>query len=145
MKVLWILPAAALLVCGCTTTSKVQQMIDANNQKVAAEQLKPEFERIAVLEAQLTGLAERLDVLEAVSARSEEKILNISLALNKAQGDMGLINQTVKSQQRTIREAATAVEAQNEMLLDVFRRQLTGLEDVIKQLEGDVQDLEEDE
>ncbi|QHI68273.1 hypothetical protein [Tichowtungia aerotolerans] len=154
MRALWIFLIAILLVCGCTTSSQVQEMIDSNNQKIAAEQLKPEFDRIseqiAAVEVQLKDLTERLDTLEKISARAEEKILNISLALNKAQGDMGVISQKIqevetlaKSQQSAIRAAADSVAAQDKMLLEVFRRQLTGLAKVIEQLEGDVKNLEE--
>jgi chromosome segregation ATPase len=153
MKSLWIMLAGSLLICGCMTPRRVQEMIDENNQKIAAEQLKPEFDRISgqinAVEARLNDLAERLDVLEAVNARSEEKILNLSLALNKAQGDMGVINQEVQavealaqSQQSAIRAATDSVKSQNEMLLGVFRRQLSGLAKVIEQLEGDIQGLE---
>lgn len=158
MKRLWILPI--LLMFGCATPSKVQEMIDSNNQKIAAEQLKPEFDRIseqfaeiseqfAGVESQLTALNDRLDVLEQVSARSEEKVLNLSLALNKAQGDMGLINQKIKeveelvqSQRGAIDAARSSVASQNEMLLELFRRQLSGTAKVIERLEDDLKALE---
>ena len=91
-------------------------------------------------------LAERVDSLEQISARSEEKILNISLALNKTQGDMGQINEKilevknlVVAQKSAIKSATDAVDAQKGALIDVFRKQLADLESAIAMLEGDVE------
>jgi chromosome segregation ATPase len=148
MKAQWIvLLAGILILSGCATSSQVQQMIDDNNQKIASEQLKPEFdrisERLADLETRLLELVSQVDALEKLSLRSSESVQSLSLALNKAQGDMGQISKKVadvkalvESQQDAIDASAAAVDAHKGALVDVFRKQLANLEAVIQQLEG---------
>jgi PBP1b-binding outer membrane lipoprotein LpoB len=151
MKTWIICLAAALLVAGCATPSKVQEMIEANNQQLASEQLKPEFNRInqeledtlAKAEA-LTALIEELKAeCSADKELTSSRIQSLSLALNKAQGDMGLFQEkmvevgNICSMQRDeINETRSAVDRQKDALLAVFRKQQEDLSGVIALLEG---------
>jgi hypothetical protein len=74
---------------------------------------------------------------------SSAKIQNLSLALNKAQGDMGLIQEKVNEiqgvfsmQQKDIKETRKIVDAQKDALLTVFRKQQEELTKVISTLEA---------
>lgn len=141
----------ALFLCGCATSSQVEQMIDDNNQKIAVEQLKPEFDRLneqlAELGARLDSLTTRVVAAETSGAGVEETIRSLSLALNKAQGDMGLVQENLDqirtlavSQEAAVNQAVAAVDEQKAALIGVFRKQLADLQDVVQQLEGEMED-----
>lgn len=125
-----------LVLAGCATPDQVQKMIEANNQKIASEQLRPEFDRI---DEQLRQTEEALAALQAsVSEEQSEtasRIRDISLALNKAQADMSIIQDTVVSQQDDVRTARESVEAQREVLLNLFQRQQEHLAEIIGSLD----------
>ncbi len=147
-------------------------MIEANNQKLAAEQLKPEFERIDttlmkttdLLKVQKTQIAvlqsslnEQIAALESSltveiaalqTAMIDEKKLAASknqqtrLALNKAEEDIGLIQEKINEiqgicamHQNDIKAMRSAVDSQKDVMLNVFRKQQEELEGMIAALE----------
>ncbi|MGE4489768.1 MAG: hypothetical protein AB7E95_09520 [Kiritimatiellales bacterium] len=211
-----------LILCGCATPGKVQKMIEENNQKLAAEQLKPEFDRIDGMLAESAGriedqqkkeaaldsristvqkdlsgrvstvqdeltrqvaelkaaqtrqlaelktalekqiadgqasLAEQLDAIRKVMTKDQElttsRIQSLSLALNKAQGDMGLVQEKVAEvqslyslQQDDLKNTRALVETQKESLLAVFRKQQEDLGNLVNELEGLQKEKEEAE
>jgi chromosome segregation ATPase len=151
MKALSICLTAVLVLSGCATPGKVQQMIEENNQKLASEQLKPEFDRINSLLTETSARMKSLDkqITDLQTAMTDEqqlssaKIQNLSLALNKAQGDMGLVQEKINEiqgvfsmQQKDIKETRKIVDAQKDALLTVFRKQQEELTKVISTLEA---------
>lgn len=132
-KYIALLPVL-LILSGCATSTQVQQMIDANNQKLASEQLKPEFDRIS---EQLEDLAARVRTAEAAAARSEETVQSLSLALNKTQGDIGLMSKKITKLAEQTESQQSLVDRQNEAIINIFRKQLADLQETIRQLEGE--------
>ncbi len=137
-----------LVVSGCATPSQVQQMIDDNNNKIVAEQLTPEFDRInellAAVEASTQKVAGQLTVFDAEQQNAAGQLKSLSLALNKTQSDMGLINEKIaevktfcKDQQEDVDAAVTAVKSQKEALLNVFQKQMEDLAAMIEMLESE--------
>jgi len=168
-----ILLPALLVLAGCTTPGKVRTMIEENNQRLAAEQLKPEFDRVdalisetaqelaetgdAITTLKIAFEAERQSVAEKISALDSEtkaaleeekkqtaaKIQNLSLALNKTQGDLGIMQEKINemqgifsSQQKEIDTIRNLVDTQKDALLSIFRKQQEELARVIETLEA---------
>jgi chromosome segregation ATPase len=138
--VLYLLPL--LVLTGCATSGQMQKMIEANNQKIAAEQLKPEFDRI---DEQLTQTEESLAALqESVSeeqSRTASQIKDISLVLNTVQADLSVVQRkmeetltAVTAQRDDVREARRLVETQRDALLKMFREQQAQLTEMISDL-----------
>jgi len=126
-------------------------MIEENNQKMAAEQLQPEFERITALtEANADQLAALKGTLSEAQQQFDSKLQELSFAFNKTQGDMGLlqikmadVQKLCVEQETGIKTARSMVETQQVALLTLFRRQQAELDDIIKALVGEQVDVQE--
>lgn len=150
LKNLFIIVAAVSLLSGCATPGRVQRMIESGHDKLAEERFFPEFERLEAMlkevEGQSSSLEKQIQSLQVILSEELQltaaNIGNLSLALNKAQGDMGQIllkidevGTGLAGQQAEIQAAHDRLAAQKNTLLDAFRRQKEGLAVVIELLE----------
>ncbi len=149
-KNLLVLFAAVALLSGCATPGRVQRMIESGHEKMAEERFLPEFERLETLlkavEEQSGSLEKQVQSLQVILSEELQltaaNIGNLSLALNKAQGDMGQLQVKIDEvgaglagQQSQIQATHDRMEAQKNTLLDALRRQKEGLSTVIELLE----------